>query len=183
MRKTHIMLCAICGLFILSACQDFANRREIVKKLYKFKSAEFKLPDSLIRLNQGLRDTVSNFLSNDNKTLVIFCGPDDCPSCVIDHIREFDSLYDLAFEMEDMEVMFIFSPHYYDRENVMNRLNSLDVQNPVFLDYKGEMYLKNNIPSDPRFHIFVLDENGIPIFVGNPAQSEKAKKVFLKQIS
>ena len=39
------------------------------------------------------------------------------------------------------------------------------------------------LPKDARFHIFLLDSSGVPVFVGDPLKGNKAYKQFENIIS
>ncbi len=49
---------------------------------------------------------------------------------------------------------------------------------PIYLDVKGSFRKINHIPSNKDCHVFLIDENRKPIFVGNPLMSPELEKLF-----
>lgn len=54
---------------------------------------------------------------------------------------------------------------------------------PIYIDQYGEFRSLNpRIPDDKRFHSFLLNKNGYPIYVGNPLNSQKLFDIFIKHL-
>ena len=54
---------------------------------------------------------------------------------------------------------------------------------PICIDVDGYFRQQNQcIPIDKRFNTFLLDEDNIPIFIGNPLASIKLKELFRRVI-
>ena len=54
---------------------------------------------------------------------------------------------------------------------------------PISIDSNDIVKSKLNIPSDSRFHCFLLDENNKVILIGNPVHNPKIKELYFKTIS
>lgn len=60
----------------------------------------------------------------------------------------------------------------------------LDFPYPVYVDFNCSFRkLNTGIPEDVRFHSFLLDKNGHPVFVGNPNANETLNHLFEKVLS
>lgn len=55
----------------------------------------------------------------------------------------------------------------------------LDFPYLVYVDYSGSFAETNmSIPEDNRFHSFLLNKEGRPVFVGNPLASDRMMELF-----
>lgn len=68
--------------------------------------------------------------------------------------------------------------------DVPSHIKDLNFPFPVYIDEFGEFYRQNkDFPSDRRFHSFLVDADGHPVFIGNPLSSEKLWEVFENTLS
>ena len=73
----------------------------------------------------------------------------------------------------------IFSPKEEEYDALVKELMIADYPYPIYVDYNGVFRKLNpQIPEDRRFHCFLLDKNGYPVFVGNPVASERMMELF-----
>ena len=81
--------------------------------------------------------------------------------------------------------MTVFSPRQEEYDEVMKQLILLDFPYPVYIDFSGSFRGGNaeTIPEDRRFHVFLMDVNGHPVFVGNPMSGEDLMVLFEKALS
>ena len=83
----------------------------------------------------------------------------------------------------EFSVMTIFSPKNEDLEEVKFQLSLANHQEHIYVDTYGTFSILNQcIPSDQRFHSFLLDDIGKPVFVGNPLVNTKLMEVFIKTL-
>lgn len=79
----------------------------------------------------------------------------------------------------DFSVLTIFSPLQEELEDVRLKLMVADYDFPVYVDVNGTFGKLNRcIPTDVRFHEFLLDEMGKPLFIGNPTSNEQLSDLF-----
>ena len=80
-----------------------------------------------------------------------------------------------------------FRQEEYDEEEydeVVKQLMILNFPYPVYVDYSCSFRKLNSfIPDDTRFHSFVIDKNGKPVFVGNPMSGQKMMDLFIQVVS
>ena len=109
---------------------------------------------------------------------VVYYDSLDCSSCRISHLAELYPLLDLA-DSGDFSVVTIFSPRQEELEDVRVKLMIADYDFPVYVDVNGTFSRRNKcIPSDVRFHEFLINGQGVPLFVGNPTSNEKLSDLF-----
>ena len=106
-----------------------------------------------------------------------------CSSCRISHLADIFPLLDMA-DTSDFSVLTIFSPLQEELEDVRLKLMVADYDFPVYVDVNGTFGKLNRcIPTDVRFHEFLLDEMGKPLFVGNPTSNEQLSELFTRVLS
>lgn len=80
------------------------------------------------------------------------------------------------------QVVFLFSPKPEDVKSIIEKISQLQPDYPVYIDVDGNIN-HEIIPSDVRFHTFLLDLDRHPYMVGNPLSSEKMMNVFRRAVS
>lgn len=87
-------------------------------------------------------------------------------------------------DTSDFSVMTIFSPKKSEVENTRFQLMLINHTIPIYLDKNGSFAQLNYcIPTDQRFHSFLINETGKPVFVGNPLSNTKLNTLFLNFIN
>lgn len=105
-----------------------------------------------------------------------------CNSCQINHLNDYLCIYEKADTMS-FDVLTIFSPRQEEYDEVMASLMKQDFPYPIYVDFDGSFRRANPcIPEDNRFHSFLLDKDGHPVFVGNPADNETMWNLFEKAL-
>lgn len=113
--------------------------------------------------------------------LIVYYDSLECSSCAVRHLYDKIDLYELADSIESFDVLTVFSPCEEEYDEVMKELMLLDFPYPVYVD-SGRNFRRTNscIPEDRRFHTFLLDRSGHPVFVGNPVASGDLWRLFEK---
>ena len=112
--------------------------------------------------------------------MIIYYDSAGCSGCRISHLIEHEPLYAEAAEDGRYDVVTIFSPRQEELEDVRLQLVVQDFSFPVYVDTYGSFSrLNGEIPSDTRFHSFLIDGNGHPVMVGNPVESDAMKEILL----
>jgi len=116
--------------------------------------------------------------------LIIYYDSLQCSSCGIQRLYDKIDLYELADSLDAFDVMTIFSPKEEEYDNVMKELMLFDFPYPVYVDTYGEFRRTNpDIPADLRFHTFLLDRDGHPVFVGDPVAGKELWTLFEKALA
>ncbi len=103
--------------------------------------------------------------------------------CQISNLADITGLYELADSLDIFEVMTIFTPKKEEYDSVVKNLMVHDFEYPVYIDFTGSFRkINTGIPDDKRFHSFLIDSNGHPIFVGNPVASNELWSIFLNTL-
>ena len=87
-------------------------------------------------------------------------------------------------EVSCFSVLTVFSPKDDEIEEVRSALMLNAHPIPIYVDVnKSFCRLNKDIPYDPRFRCFLINDEGAPIFVGNPVASAKLKELFLTTLT
>ena len=178
--KYHITRVITSLLFfaIISSCVE---RRKVKDIMLEFVTSDIIIPDDLdcvfnAETSMSYIDTLKS-----NK-LIIYYDSLDCSSCRISHLFDLYPLYTMA-DTSDFSVMTIFSPKKSEVENTRFQLMLINHTIPIYLDKNGSFAQLNNcIPTDQRFHSFLINETGKPVFVGNPLSNTKLNTLFFNFI-
>ena len=161
-------------LLLLSSCSE---RHKLRRTMSKFVQTEIQIPDDL-ECVYNREVTIINKDTLKPYKLIVYYDSLDCSSCRISHIMDLYPLYEMADTCE-FSVMTIFSPKKEDLEEVKFQLSLANHQEQIYVDTYGTFSILNQcIPSDQRFHTFLVDSNGKPIFVGNPLSSMQLAEIF-----
>lgn len=118
-----------------------------------------------------------------SRKLIVYYDTLDCLSCRVARVQEYSELFVMS-DTSAFSVLLIFSPKFEEMDDIRARLMQFNYDFPVYLDVNRSFCKKNpNIPSDIRFHSFLIDENGVPIYVGNPLIDQTLFDVFNTVIS
>ena len=110
--------------------------------------------------------------------LIVYYDSLDCSSCRISHLSDIYPLYEMA-DTSNFSVLTIFSPREEDLAEVRNQIQILNPPIHIYIDSDGSFCkLNESIPSDTRFHTFLIDTNNKPVFVGNPLTNSSLAEVL-----
>ena len=168
------LLLVLLMVVFLPACGE----KQLRKTLIAFEESTIVFPKTLLLLKQG-RLTDSTLVNNSYR-FIIYIPPTECSTCRINHLSEDAELFELASQCL-FDLCVIFSPEQEELPSLINDLNLLSYDYPIWLDSQSEFYQTNSpsIPSDQRFHYFLIDSEGHPVLVGNPARSPKIKNLLI----
>ena len=109
---------------------------------------------------------------NTKYKIVNYVNHNGCTPCRLNQtqwnlfINELDSL-------KQVQVIFIV-------ESDSTKLGETNL--PIYYDSSNVFYTLNHLPSDSRFHCFLLDENNRVVLIGNPVQNPKIKDLYIRTI-
>lgn len=160
------------------SCTD---RHKIKSLMIDFMDSEILIPNDLELIHEG---KVSKFAITSLKPnkFIIYYDSLDCSSCRISHLVENSPLYEMA-DSCGYSLITIFSPRTNEIDGVKRQLIFTNSPIPIYIDTNCSFRRRNpSIPSDLRFHYFLLSQDNRPIFVGNPLVSSKLYELFQNAI-
>lgn len=170
-------------LFILLLVVSCSNRNvQVAKILTDFQKNEIVIPDNLIRIEKG--KVLGMEPLPDRAKLIEYIDSSSCSACHIAHLEIVDNLFMMAGSTKLFDVVVVFSPRAEDASEVLRMLLAKKYKYPVYFDGSCEFaQINRTIPSDQRYHTFLIDKRGTPIFVGNPNPSDALYNIFVKSLS
>lgn len=159
------------------SCSNSQN--DMKDAIVAFRQKQIILPEELVKVEN--RNISKSILEQAEVKMVIYYDSLECSSCKVSHLKEMQYLYELSDKLPMLEVYTIFSPLQQEYDQTMVDLMMLNFPYPIYVDNTCS-FEKNNpdFPEDKRFHSFLLDKTGHPVFVGNPTASDKLWDLFLK---
>ena len=162
---------------LLCGCAE----RQTRKIMKDFIRAEIVLPGDLHSIANRNMSTESLFPKI--PTLIIYHDSLECSTCRISHLMDYAGLYEMA-DTSGFQIVTVFSPRQEEYDEVLRQLMVHNFPYPIYIDFNSSFRNRNaSIPEDPRFHSFLIDKDGHPVFVGNPAASDDLWKVFEKTLA
>ena len=147
---------------LLVSCTD---RHNIIRTLKRFESKSLFFPRELpVFWNDSIKlETVP-----EGELFVFYVSPKECSSCQINRMEDNSGILSLGDSLH-YSTMFLISPSQTDYEALITYLHTYNPTIPVWIDKNGSFYRKNkHIPDNPSYHLFLLNKERVPIFVGNP---------------
>lgn len=170
------LLALIVLLLACSSCDSLRTRR-MSKCVVTF-------PDSLEFIHDGMVGVRHWEEVAPTYRQVIFVDSLECSFCRIQKTLRYKDLFDESINDGKFDLVVILTPKKEDVETLRDFLLAHDFDLPYYLDTDGQFIALNPcIPKDTRFHIFLLDPSGVPVFVGDPLKGNKAYRQFEKIIS
>lgn len=116
--------------------------------------------------------------------LIVYVDSALCTSCYIKRMYSWYECLDDTKKYDDFYVYFVFGMKKGEESKykALNfKLSTLD--HPMYIDETNSLIAGNpQIPKEPLFHTFLLDENNNLILVGSPLQTKKMKELLYKTI-
>jgi hypothetical protein len=164
---------------VISSCNSEVRR--IRQTLAAFEKTAIVLPQDMLYVKDGERGF--GYQETPGPKLVYYVDSSECTSCAISHLNVFDPVFDWADSLQTFSVIIILSPKEEDQHKALLDLEMFPFKEIVYVDVNGSfMHSNPSIPSESRYHCFLIDENGYPFFVGNPLAGDKIRSVFFESL-
>ena len=153
-----------------------ADNDEIEKQIAAFQEETIVLPE-LVKVEH--REITRGEPEASLFKMVIYNDSLECSSCKIMHMEDVKDLYELSEEYPGLGIYTIFSPRQLEYDGAMVDLMRLNYPYALYVDMDGAFEKANpGLPDDKRFHSFLLDRDGHPVFIGNPTANEQLWVLF-----
>ena len=173
MIQRNLLFLLFASLTIVS-CED----HKIAKELRNFRETTITIPSNLHKISGRSQTELGEW--SGKPTYVMYYDTLSCSTCRISHLVDYLELYEMSDSLGTFEVMTVFSPREYEYDEVVRQLMIQDFPYPVYVDFSGNFRDENTfIPTDERFHSFLIDSYGHPVLVGNPLAGDKMMGLFL----
>ena len=141
-------------------------------------------PDSLTFVHEGMVGVRYWEKESPKYRQVILVDSLECSFCRVQKTRRYKDLFEESIAEGLFDLVVILSPKKEDAETLREFLLAHDFSLPYYLDPEGTFISLNPcIPKDARYHVFLLDPSGQPVYVGDPLKGNRAYKRFEQIIS
>lgn len=162
---------------VIAGCSRLETKREM-KTFFK---STIITPETLGRVYD--RNIVFEELPEGMPMLIIYSDSTECNSCQINQVVLLKPIFELSDSLQSFKVIPVFSPSQEEYDTTVEQLIMLNFKYPLYIDtFRDFGRLNDCIPEDRRFHCFLINSEGKPVFIGNPIASEALKTVFLKAL-
>lgn len=163
-------------IIVISSCSESLKLK---KTMSKFVLSHIQIPNDLQCIHKNEISAIAEDLLMPFK-MIVYYDSLDCSSCRISHFMDLYPLYKMA-DTSNFSIITIFSPKKEDLEEVKIQISMANYPERIYLDTNGNFCkLNESIPNDQRFHSFMLNDEGRPIFVGNPLYNSDLMDIFIK---
>jgi len=177
--RIQMYVCTLALLF-LTSCNS--EKRQIRKVLESFEQTTVLLPTDMMYVEDGKRGY--GYQDTLIPKLVYYVDSTECSSCAISHMNVFAPVFNWADSLQTFSVVIIISPKEEDQHKTLLDLEMSPFKEKVYVDVNGSFRHSNPyIPSESRYHCFLIDENGHPFFVGNPLAGDRIRSVFFSVLN
>lgn len=163
-------------LTLLSAgCSNY----RIKKELEQFVNSTVEIPSMEMVLNGKSVSPLFKHQTLNIKLLVYYTSPKGCLSCWISHLYNFERTFGTEINTAFTPIVIISLDDDSTYKDVFNQLISQPHLYPIYID-KTHLFeqVNINLPTDFRFHTFLLDKNNRVVLVGNPLSGGAMEKLF-----
>lgn len=172
----HYLIHAVICLTVISfsSCDNMV----VGIRAKRFMSQPIVFPEALSRVNGT--GGVHVDLSENKTRLVVYIDSSSCSSCSLSRLSRFSSYAALSNIDTGFEVVVLLWPDFDSRIMAEKDLEHRSFPFDVFVDYKGD-FAKSNpaFPRlDSRFHCFLINEENVPLMVGDPTSSKELETLF-----
>ena len=170
-----LLIIVLCLLAVASTGCKKARLRAQLKELM---SSTIVLPEKITCVYNGEVFPMPDSL-RDKPKLLVYIDSTECTTCRISHFWEYQEVFDLSARTGTFEIVLLLSDKEFDTIPLIRYLSDLGCPFPLYVDVEN-LYLKNNpsIPDDFRLHSLLIDNEGKPIFAGDPSHSRQLREVF-----
>lgn len=176
-RKIIVMYLII----MLSQSCSFVNT---YRDIQSFETTPVIFPSSGIVIKDGLASEF-NDTTIKGKTFFIFIDSTECTDCRLSKMRSFDKLIKLGTNTASFDMVCIIMPPDDQKESVMKKVVHYSQHDHMMyvIDTEGSFCDNNPIIAHGRkYHYFLINEDKLPVFIGNPTDSDRMFNAFIEAL-
>lgn len=176
MRRTCLLAILFCTAF-LASCDNFVTSYTVKR----FSKNVIELPNPLELIYKG--EVVSLVPKAPFKQITLVDST-ECSFCKVQKLQRYKDLLAESIEEGKFDLIVILCPKKEEGPTLRDFLLAHEFSIPVYLDLDQSFQARNpGIPNNRRFHTFLLDASGHPVYVGDPLKGNRSYKQFEKIIN
>jgi len=166
------------GSILLPGCGEGGTT---LMEYVRFRHAQITLPETMLKIEDGKIDSV-HLGRLTRPVLVRYYGTEDCTDCAFSHMRDNLKNLSLSKKVGSFDFIVIMAPPEVARESVIDRAVKMSLPLSVLIDDTYCLERQKAFPSSSLLHIFLLDVNGRPVFIGSPLRDKRNLIKFTNKI-
>lgn len=183
MKKFRYLLYGVL-LFSIAFASCYSRQRETRDVLAEMSKNKIDIPFSEMGCFHSEADTMRSVAAVEPKyTFVHYVDSSQCSPCALDRMYTWNKFVD-EYSKKGVRFAFIVEPKIEQMEDVHFSIASSGLHSPIYVDSLFAFRKQNkNLPTDQKYHSFLLDKLGHVILVGNPLQNSKIEELLDKIIN
>ena len=181
--KSMRLITYILSIMLLFLCWSCKESDDIKETLISMQKNKICLSLDRMQCKFYANDTT---LKNTNSTefcFVVYIDSARCSPCTLDKIHQWNILIDEFKQRKEQKLEFIFiaAPKPSQIEDAYLSIEYCGLKNPIYVD-TAYIFRENNkhIPSETRYHNFLINSKGEIMLVGNPLENKKIRNLLNK---
>lgn len=169
-------------LFLLVLVPNSCKKARLRMQYKELMANTITLPENIACVYKGEVFPMPDDLRKKPK-LLVYADSTECTTCRISNIGRYHQFFQLSEEKGLFEVVLLFPNINLSGVSIERYLLDSDIWYPVFIDVENR-YLELNpyADADQRLHALFIDEDGTPLYVGDPSSSREMLQVFLETV-
>ena len=164
-------------ILFCTSCVD-KEKQEVVKLVKEWSGKEIKFPAKIDFINSSGQSVDFDFATATHKVLV-YVDSLGCTSCKL-KLGQWKNLID-SLDKLAVPVLFIFQSK--DTKSIKHVMLESSFEYPYFQDIEGVLNELNQFSEDSRFQTFLLDSDNRVKLIGNPANNEEMRRLYLEAVT
>lgn len=183
MKKFRYLLYGVL-LFSIAFASCYSRQKETRDVLAEMSKNKIDIPFSEMGCFHSEADTMRSVAAVEPKyTFVHYVDSSQCSPCALDRMYTWNKFVD-EYSKKGVRFAFIVEPKIEQMEDVHFSIASSGLHSPIYVDSLFAFRKQNkNLPTEQKYHSFLLDKLGHVILVGNPLQNSKIEELLDKIIN
>ena len=183
MKKFRYLLYGVL-LFSIAFGSCYSRQRETRDVLAEMSKNKIDIPFSEMGCFHSEADTMRSVAAVEPKyTFVHYVDSSQCSPCALDRMYTWNKFID-EYSKKGVRFAFIVEPKIEQMEDVHFSIASSGLHSPIYVDSLFAFRKQNKkLPTEQKYHSFLLDKLGHVILVGNPLQNSKIEELLDKIIN
>lgn len=159
-------------LFVLTSCEFKSNERRKI---------EIMMSNPINLSLDKLKCIGHNLKKNDARyKWIVYKSLKGCKPCIISKVYDWEMFeHNCAEDGISVSFVCIFEQGDNEMDNILEAYKTANLSSNIYVDTANVFMTKNRqIPSERKYHTFLVDENNRVVLVGNPIYNEKISKMF-----
>ena len=148
------------------------EKAKLHRQLTGFIDTEITLPSMVKCAPRKLPKFEAPMLDSTRHTLIVYFDSTQCSSCLLGRLYEWGEVAE--FSRDNCNFVMVFSPKQARLSELKASLQTAFIETDVWVDENGDFArLNQTIPSDVKFHTFLLNPQRRVILVGDPVHNHQ----------